>query len=320
MKISVAVSLETGGTELVTLASDDDAAAIAADLAAKHALAIEQQQALESDLAAQWADGCANAPDIYVGPMPKENELHNLVSTVELPSVGVVLEVADSVVTDGGRGLFIRCLGETETVTLDEGTAVCGYADGTMKAAADSDKSVAFALASPEAVVWFERELRAVDELLSDPSVDEIAGHVAQFDASGSVSDIALDVSYDGPRYFVPAEPQPSPLAITAFGQMANDLAIDDPSVDTAAATYDAASEVTNLLVLVFRLERQADNPRVLVPTRPISTTARSITLVNDVPMELGCRYGARFWRNWRDATALSKCFEASDLGGVSPT
>jgi len=54
----------------------------------------------------------------------------------------------------------------------------------------------------------------------------------------------------------------------------------------TAAATYDAASEV-----LVFRLERQADNPRVLVlPTRPISTTARSITLVNDVLMELGCR------------------------------
>ena len=146
VKINVAVSLEDGVTEMVTLASDNGPAAVAADLATKYNLALEQQQALEEDLEAQWADGCSNAPDIYVGPMPDENILSNVVSSIELPSVGVVLEVADSVVTDGGRGIFIRCLGETESVTLDEGTAVCGYADGTMEAAADSDKSVAFAL------------------------------------------------------------------------------------------------------------------------------------------------------------------------------
>ena len=303
---------------MVTLASDNGPAAVAADLATKYNLALEQQQALEEDLEAQWADGCSNAPDIYVGPMPDENILSNVVSSIELPSVGVVLEVADSVVTDGGRGIFIRCLGETESVTLDEGTAVCGYADGTMEAAADSDKSVAFALASTDAVVWFERELRNVGELLSDPSIDGIAGHATEVDEAGSIVGISLltDQEYGGPRYFVPREPQPSPLPITAFGQMANDLAIDgDPLVATDAASYDATSEVSNLLVLVFRLERSPENDKVLVPTRPVSTTCRSITLVNDVPMEIGCRYGHRFWQNWRNAAALNACLEAPAAG-----
>ena len=51
-----------------------------------------------------------------------------------------------------------------DSVTLDEGTAICGYADGSMSAIPDSDggKSVAFALASLESVVWFEQQLRTV--------------------------------------------------------------------------------------------------------------------------------------------------------------
>ena len=258
-----------------------------------------------------------------------------------------MLEVADSVVANGGRGLFIRCLGEeTESVTLEEGTAVCGYAEGSMRTSAESDKSVAFALASVDSVVWFERELRTVADVLADESIvsvalpsnrpvyfatcarthfsietahplalpqDSIAGHIVAYDdASAQALDIGLDASYDGPRYFVPAEPQPSPLPITALGQMANDLAVGDLDDEAGEEAYEEISEVSNLLVLVFRLERDENNPRLLVPSRPISTTGRSITFVNDVPMELGCRYGRRYWKNWKDAAALRACLDAS--------
>ena len=147
-----------------------------------------------------------------------------------------------------------------------------------------------------------------------------IAGHVASVDeATGKVQSIALDASYDGPRYFVPSEPQPAPLTITAFGQMANDLAVGDLSKDIEPAEYAEASEANNLLVLVFRLERDASDARVLVPTRPISTLAKSITFVNDVPMELGCKYGQRFWSNWRDAENLRACLEAPDASRSLP-
>ena len=310
----MAVSLEDGSTELVTLASDDDPARVAADLASRHSLSPDKAVCLQEDLALQWADGCANAPPIYVGPMCEDNELSNPVASVELPDAGLVLEVADSVVAPSGRGLFLRCLGEVESVTLEEGTAVCGYAAGAMSDASESDRTVAFALASLDSVVWFERELRAVGELLSDPTVESIAGHAATLDEEGTVVGIALDAAYTGPRYYVPAEPPPTPLNITAFGQMANDLAVRDfgdgddvgdgggrgGGDDDVDASYDRACEESNALVLVFRLERDAQEPSLLLPTRPISTMARSLTFVNDVPMEIGCRYGQRYWRNWR--------------------
>lgn len=290
-RITVAVTLEDGGSDVVTLASADDASRVAASLAARHALSPEQAAALQDDLAAQWEDGCQNAPDIYCGPMCEDNELRNPVASVTLESVGLVLEVAESVVANGGLGLFVRCLGEdTEQVTVDEGTAVCGYCEGTMRAAAESDKAVAFALASPESVVWFERELRTVADVLADESVEEIAGHVAERTAAGELSGIALDAAWDGPRYFVPSEPQPSPLPVTALGQMANDLAIGNIADESDDATYDRQSGESNLLCLVFRLERDEQRPGLLLPSRPISTMSRSITFVNDVPMELGCR------------------------------
>ena len=72
----------------------------------------------------------------------------------------------------------------------------------------------------------------------------------------------------------------------------------------------EEASERANLLVLVFRLERDAEQPGVLVPSRLISTLSRSITFVNDVPMELGCHYGSRYWRNREAAAMLESCLE----------
>ena len=266
----------------------------------------------------QWQDASENAPPIYIGPMCDENALSNCVASLELQDAGLVIEVADSVaVAEGGRGLFVRCLGETESVTLDEGTAVCGYASGEMRSSPDSEggKSVGFALASLDSVVWFEQQLCAVRDLLEDESIAGIAGHVAEYDAeTGEWTAIGLDLDYVGPRYFVPSAEQPQPLTIGAVGQMANDLAVGSLEAEDeaeAAAGYEEKSDDSNLLVLVFRLERDPDDPRVLVPTRPISTLAKSITFVNDVPMEIGCHYGARYWKNRKDVETLQACFQA---------
>ena len=311
VSVSVAVQLEEGATELVTLSSAEDPATIADELSVRYELTDDQAEDLREDLAAQWEDASANAPPVYVGPMC--NELSNCVASIELSSVGLVLEVADSVVADGGRGLFIRCQDGTESVTLDEGTAVCGYADGSMRKEPDSDggKSVAFALASIDSVVFFEKELRTIGEVLSLSDIDAIAGHTAEFDTSGErLVGIALDPSYDGARYFVPDGEQT--LTVGSLGQMANDLAFNSDDEGADAEAYEKASEASNMLALVFRLERDAAQPNVLVPTRPISTLATSISLVNDVPMELGCRYGGRYWRNRRDAEVLRAAWEAS--------
>ena len=335
VSVSVQVSLEDGAAELVTLTSSEDPQSVAADLSARYSLSAEQTAELAADLAEQWADASSNAPPIYVGPMCEDNQLSNLVASVELADVGVALEVADSVaVADGGRGLFIRCIGGAEAVTLDEGTAVCGYAEGAMCAAPDSagGKTVAFALASLDAVVWFEHRLHAVRDLLEGgegigQGIEGIAGHVAERDDAGRLVGIALDADYDQ-RYFVPSAAADAPvdsvaakLTIGGFGQMANDLAVgsicaDDAEVSTGRsdeecqAMYEEASSDANLLVLVFRLERDAERPSVLVPSRPISTLSRSITFINDVPMELGCAYGGRYWRNRRDAAALQASLE----------
>ena len=218
-------------------------------------------------------------------------------------------------------------------VALEIGTAVCGYAAGGMRATPDKrGKAVGFALDSLDASVWFERELISVGELLQRSDVDAIAGHLVLRGPSGELLGLELDPDYTGPRYFVPDETQPELSMLTA-GQMANDLAVGPPpsadaapsaAADTAAATtaetdtdatadaadaasvatpldaaegYGAVSAEVNLLVLVFRLERDADTPAILLPSRPISTLGRSVTFANAEPMELGCRYGERYWQ-----------------------
>ena len=330
LSVQVQVQLESGAVELVTLDAANTPDVIVAELAARHELSKDQMTNLEDDLIAQWDDASLSAPPIYVGPMPENNQLSDCLCSLELEAVGLALEVADSVAVEkGGRGLFVRCIGDVESVTLDEGTAICGYAQGAMRDSADSDgeRSVGFALADLESVVWFEQALHAVGDLLADETIDAIAGHIAQYDElSGQPISIAIDPTYEGPRYFVPDAEQPEPLSIGVVGQMANDLAIKSSSssssssdeeaeaeqgtTEEAAMAYEEASENSNLLCLAFRLERDARNPRLLVPSRPISTLAKSVTFVNDVPMELGCHYGSRYWRNREAAAMLESCLE----------
>ena len=330
---SVELTLDNGATELVTLTSEDSVIEAAEALAEKHGLDPEVAVDVEVELWNRWYQAVDETAPVYCGVTPEGGEVADLVASLALADVGLVLEVGRSVVAPGaGNGLFIRCTDASE-VALEIGTAVCGYAAGGMRATPDKrGKAVGFALDSLDASVWFERELLSVGELLERPDVDAIAGHLVLRGPSGELLGLELDPDYTGPRYFVPDETQPELSMLTA-GQMANDLAVGPPpsadaapsaAADTAAATtaetdtdatadaadaasvatppdaaegYGAVSAEVNLLVLVFRLERDAETPAILLPSRPISTLARSVTFANAEPMELGCRYGERYWQ-----------------------
>ena len=231
---------------------------------------------------------------LYAGPSTPT--LRNVAASIELPESGFVLEVADSLVANGGRGLFIRVT-DGATVTLDRGSPLCGYAEGEMLRVPDEagGKTVAFHLRSPDASVFFEGQLRSVRELLDTSDVDSVVGHVAVRDSeSGELT--GLQLLDDQQQFFVPRAEQPSPPSIMTLGQMANDLAVGGTPTDPSSGYLERSTQ-ENALILVQRLERDPDAPSRLRPSRPISTLARTVTFGNVAPMELGCEYGGRYWR-----------------------
>ena len=309
------VQIEPGVIESVSLTAEADVAPAAASLATKHGLEPEDAAILEAHLLSEFIDG--EAPPAYAGPTPAEGQpLQGVVCSIELVESGLVLEVADSLLGDGaGRGLFIRTMEDVDSVTLPAGTAVCGYATGSMEASADSEggKTVRFALREPQTSVFFEKELHTVASCLSPTRRDEagaaaapvesIAGHrVTRGAAGGEVEAIEADAAWEGARFFVPSEAQGS-LGILNIGQFANDLAAVLPSraAPPAADGLDAYAEASagqNVLVLIQRLERSAERPSELVPSRPVTALSRAVTFTNTAPMELGCEYGETYWRN----------------------
>lgn len=313
---SITLTVDLGATsEDVTLSSGADAAAIARDIGGRHAFGEEDEAELEAYLYARWLDAAEPPPPPYVGPSPPPGEpLRGVVCSIELPDAGLVLEVAESVALAGveagdgdpGRGLFVRCMEGVAEVTLDAGTAVCGYAAGRMRRAADSagGKTVAFRLKEPSTSVFFEQQLHTVGALCAEPSaaaapVEAIAGHTLVRAADGRVEAVEADAAWEGERYFVPDAAQPPPSIMT-LGQMANDLGLGAEA--EAAGSYEAAAAERNVLVLVQRLERDAAAPSLLVPSRPVVALARDVTFSNAAPMELGCTYGGGYWSAWAES------------------
>lgn len=303
--LELVASIPNGVTERLQVRSEEEVADAAIEIAARHSLDSDAALEVEMSLWTQWFNAVeAEMPPQYEGQTPAGGELEGVVASFDLEESGLVIEVARSLVAaDAGLGLFIRCMDSVGEVPLNVGTAICGYAAGEMRHEPDETggKTVAFALSSLDTSVFFERELHSVRALLEMESVDAIAGHVLRRDAEGTPSSLDIDPEYDGERYFVPDAAQPEPPTMLTVGCRANDLALGKGG----AGDYDRASEEKNLLVLVQRLERSSKQPGLLVPSRPISTLARSVTIRNTVPMELGCRYGGQFWQSfWEDDKA----------------
>ena len=228
---------------------------------------------------------------------PSNGKLEDLAISLPHPTLGIVLEVAQSLVADGkaGRGLFIRASGDP--VTISGGTALCGYGSGEMshdQPARARGRATEFKLVGC-APVWFEGELTNACELLLRDGIDGILGHEARRDANGNLLSLQSCDGYAGPRFFVPSEQavEGSALDFDSVGIMANDLAAGAKS----AAAYDAEAGSLNVLCLVQELKRDERALSTLLPSGPVPTLARTITFANREPMELGIAYGSGFWQ-----------------------
>ena len=101
----------------VSIECEEDVFEAAASISARHALDEWAAAKLEAHLYARWLDdGDGQEAPPYEGPTAADGELRGVVCSIELPDVGLVLEVADSLldasagVTAGRTGfaLFVR--------------------------------------------------------------------------------------------------------------------------------------------------------------------------------------------------------------------
>jgi hypothetical protein len=74
---------------------------------------------------------------------------------IQLLELGIDAAVGKSVVAPGQLGLFIRCSESVETVTIPEGTLLCGYGKpGTFQTLDEGDKTVGFVLRSHRTAIF----------------------------------------------------------------------------------------------------------------------------------------------------------------------
>jgi hypothetical protein len=238
-------------------------------------------------------------PIIYDGPKAEGGAVKREVGAV-LEEYSLALEVGPSQVVAGERGLFARVIGEdVQEATVEWGSILCGYGEGEMKPhPGEGDKSVLFSLPSTEAAVFFNRELLPLFEVLAElPDGAGLQGHEVRTGNKGEI-EVEPIADFTGDRYFVPKEGLPDKAAF--IGLFANDLAIGGPNPPKSKEEYEAASETGNIAALVWRVVYDKEK-NMVVPSRPVVTFGRSITFQNKVPMEIGLRYGWRFWENMEE-------------------
>ena len=188
--VRVELSFEGGLSEVVSLTSEESIVEAAEELSEKHGLDPETSLEVEMELWNRWYQAADEAAPVYEGTSPEDGVVSDLAASLELQEAGLVLEVGRSVVAPNGRGLFIRCT--DDEVSLSIGTAVCGYAAGSMHVEPDrGGKAVGFALDSLDASCWFEKQLLSVRDVLELPDVDAIVGHEVIRAASGELADYA---------------------------------------------------------------------------------------------------------------------------------
>lgn len=241
----------------------------------------------------------------YVGPCPSDGVLGSPQARVQVPDLGLVFTVADSIAGEG-LGLFVNLLPGVEAATIPCGTVLGSYARGHRVPceSMESDKAVRFELTSgPDSwvMVVFKGGLIRIQEVL-DMEIGEQGLPVAL--AGHSVipcNDGGFDVRLSDE---VPVECFIPDKASTAadlsclddgVGQFANDLAIKPGCVIQTLAEYEEISQASNIFTLQWALSYDTAS-NTLVPKVPQSVFFEDVTFTNSEPMEVGCRYGFGFW------------------------
>jgi hypothetical protein len=221
---------------------------------------------------------------------------------LELTELGLDIAIGPSTIVPGQFGLYCRCIHSVDSVTLPECTLLCGYAKpGTFLDTDVGDKTVGFVLQSGTTAIFFERQLMTVQDALSKAATEYgngscgLAGH--ELSLSEKDESILLQPVANGyKRYFCPNEEKVDPIPIQNYGQYCNDLAWNQLSPPSNSDEYMEKSRIHNCVQLVWRLEYDSAT-QCLVPTWPVSVTTHDVRFENHNFMELGTRYGWKYWQ-----------------------
>eukprot|EP00667_Euglena_gracilis_P011024 EG_transcript_11240 len=245
------------------------------------------------------------ALEAYEGP---ELPWSALEAGVELQQLGLVVAVGPSSLgPEAGRGLYVALGDGVAEVSLPQGTLLCGYARGTMQARPQGNKSVAFAFDDLATPVFYNRQLMPLKDAIVQAAAATAAGNAPVdvshalyghlvYEKEGTVA-VAPDPEVTA-RYFIPTEPPLAEVGVTSLGMFANDLAF--LNLDPEEELYASLSGLRNVLELVWRVEWDAEAKR-LAPSWPVVIMAREVAFKNRHAMEVGVRYG---WRYWQSALA----------------
>lgn len=231
--------------------------------------------------------------------------------------LGLVVEVGPSTVARGSRGLFVRLADGIEGVDLPAHTFVFGYARGSFQTSSAGDKTVGFAIKSPQTAVFFNKQLMTLEQVFSTVAAENsevrLYGHDVMYDQEKEEIVVRPSMDKSVPRYFIPDTSVEIANAGAFIGQYCNDLGF--LFGDTSEKAYSDRSKAANCVELFWRLEFRDGQ---IFPTWPVrfqhfpnktiftsvdlsvnkqvSVITRDLTFSNLKPMELGTTYGWRYW------------------------
>lgn len=260
---------------------------------------------------------------------------------VHIAELGVVLQVAQSLVAPGERGLFIRLADDfpRDHVVLPAGRPLCGYCGGAnvFTDAVRGNMAVPFAFDSAQSVVLYHGELRPLQQVVTESGADGVYAHRVQRYGPGGAGVMVTRDEAVTRRVLVPDEARAAAAGgvpgCTREGvaQFCNDHAYSPDLLERKEAgwTYERASFERNLLILAWSLRPSsrdepldepvhdptpwADRPQgsspaqgaratTLVPGAMCAVLARAARLDRSAgSVELGLHYGIDYWRQRRD-------------------
>jgi hypothetical protein len=239
----------------------------------------------------------------YSGPIYDYTNSEETMSVkLQLLELGIDAAVGKSAVAPGQLGLFIRCSESVETVTIPEGTLLCGYGKpGTFQKLDEGDKTVGFVLRNHGTAIFLNRQLMEVGEALLWAANElgngtcGLAGHELSWDEK--MDELVIQPIEGFDRYYCPNMLQnEEEITIQNLGQFSNDLAWNFFSPPTSREYYDDESSARNCIQLAWRLEYDATH-KCLLPSWPVSVFSRDVRFENNEFMEVGTRYGWGYWQ-----------------------
>ena len=178
-------------------------------------LAVQQQQRRpQQEGSSRGAPGVVTVvvrepSEAYAGPVPESGRVEGLVGAIDIEPYGIILEVGDSAVVPGEKGVFIRLREPEWIAVLPSATVLCSYnsgvggSGGSMTATlppssdATADRAVSFDLSLRTSTDGGEEEEGDLDPtVLYDGLICRLVDLLAREDSPPSSSSSSSDRGY----------------------------------------------------------------------------------------------------------------------------